>query len=67
MLMILGELNSESRELEEKIKKWTDEFNAITVRHAEFDKILQQADIYSDLLNKDKFSISEKMRLQIIK
>ncbi len=45
----------------------TDEFNDITVRHAEVEKLLQQVETYRYLSNRDKLSLSEKMRLQIIK
>ena len=63
----IGELDMKSEELTEKITKLTGEFNAINVRYSEIDKLLQQADVYDDLSGRDKLSLSEKMRLQIIR
>ncbi len=63
----ISDLDAKSDELEEKIKKLTDEFNAITVRHAETEKLLQQVEIYKELSNRDGLSLSDKMRLQVVK
>ena len=63
----ISDLDAKSDELEEKIKKLTDEFNAITVRHAETEKLLQQVEIYKELSNRDRLSLSDKMRLQVVK
>ena len=63
----IGELEAISEETDEKIRKLTDEFNALNSRHSELDKLLQQIELYDDLSGKDKLSLSEKMRLQIIK
>ena len=63
----IGELDMRSEELSEKITKLTDEFNALNVRYSELDKLLQQTDVYDDLSGRDKLSLSEKMRLQIIR
>ena len=63
----IAELDEKSKELEEKTKKLTDEFNAITVRYSETEKLLQQSELYNELSAKDRLSLSDKMRLQIIK
>ena len=63
----IGELDMKAEELTEKITKLTGEFNALNVRHSELDKLLQQTDVYDDLSGRDKLSLSEKMRLQIIR
>ena len=63
----IGELDTKAEELSEKITKLTDEFNALNVRYSELDKLLQQTDVYDDLSGRDKLSLSEKMRLQIIR
>ena len=63
----IGELEAISEETDEKIRKLTEEFNALNARHSELDKLLQQIELYDDLSGRDKLSLSEKMRLQIIK
>ena len=63
----IGELEAKSEETDEKIRKLTEEFNALNARHSELDKLLQQIELYDDLSSRDKLSLSEKMRLQIIK
>ena len=63
----IADIDAKSKELEEKTKKLTDEFNSITVRHSETEKLLQQSELYNELSAKDRLSLSDKMRLQIIK
>ena len=63
----IGELEAISEETDEKIRKLTKEFNAFNAHRSELDKLLQQIEIYDDLSSRDKLSLSEKMRLQIIK
>ena len=63
----IGELEAISEETDEKIRKLTEEFNALNARHSELDKLLQQIELYDDLSGRDKLSLSDKMRLQIIK
>lgn len=63
----IGELEAISEETDERIRKLTEKFNALNSRHSELDKLLQQIELYEDLSGKDKFTLTEKMRLQIIK
>ena len=63
----IGELEAKSEETDERIRKLTEEFNALNARHSELDKLLQQIELYYDLSGRDRLSLSEKMRLQIIK
>ena len=63
----IGELEAISEETDERIRKLTEEFNALIARHSELDKLLQQFELYDDLSGRDKLTLSEKMRLQIIK
>lgn len=63
----IGELEAKSEETDEKIRKLTEEFNALNAQHSELEKLLQQIEVYYDLSSRDKLSLSEKMRLQIIK
>ncbi len=63
----IGELDTKAEELSKKITKLTNDFNTLNVRHSEIDKLLQQIGIYDDLSGRDKLSLSEKMRLQMIR
>ena len=63
----IGELEAISEETDEKIRRLTEEFNALNAHHSELDKLLQQIELYDDLSGRDKLSLSDKMRLQIIK